>query len=129
MHLASAGSEVIGVDASERAVVQAQRIAEMNGLGERASFLKEDVFSFLEHELESNEKKYDFIVLDPPAFVKSAGKIKEAVKAYRELNEMSMRLIKAKGILATSSCSYHLSKEMFMKCCILLPETQSAVSG
>jgi 23S rRNA (cytosine1962-C5)-methyltransferase len=50
-------------------------------------------------------------VLDPPAFVKF--RKKKAVKAYRELNEMSMRLIKTKGILATSSCSYHLSKEMF----------------
>ena len=114
MHLASAGAEVIGVDASERAVTQAQKIAEMNGLTERAFFLKEDVFSFLEKELASTEKKYDFIVLDPPAFVKSSGKIKEAVKAYRELNEMSMRLIKPGGLLATSSCSYHLSKEMFI---------------
>ena len=114
MHLASAGAEVIGVDASERAVTQARKIAEMNGLTERAFFLKEDVFSFLEKELASTEKKYDFIVLDPPAFVKSSGKIKEAVKAYRELNEMSMRLIKPGGLLATSSCSYHLSKEMFI---------------
>ena len=113
MHLAFAGAEVIGVDASERAVLQAQRIAELNGFSERVSFLKDDVFSFLGHELGPNEKKYDFIVLDPPAFVKSSSKIKEAVKAYRELNEMSMRLIKTKGILATSSCSYHLSKEMF----------------
>ena len=114
MHLASAGAEVIGVDASERAVMQAQKIAEMNGLTERVSFVKDDVFSFLEKELASTEKKYDFIVLDPPAFVKSSGKIKEAVKAYRELNEMSMRLIKPGGLLATSSCSYHLSKEMFI---------------
>ena len=114
MHLASAGAEVIGVDASERAVTQAQKIAEMNGLTERTCFLKDDVFSFLEKELASTEKKYDFIVLDPPAFVKSSGKIKEAVKAYRELNEMSMRLIKPGGLLATSSCSYHLSKEMFI---------------
>ena len=113
MHLASAGAEVIGVDASERAVTQAQRTAEMNGLSERVSFVKDDVFSFLQQALGSNEKKYDFIVLDPPAFVKSSSKIKEAVKAYRELNEMSLRLIKPKGILATSSCSYHLSKEMF----------------
>jgi len=113
MHLASTGAEITGVDASERAVTKAQKIAEMNGFRDRAVFLKDDVFSFLEKELESTEKKYDFIVLDPPAFVKSSGKIKEAVKAYRELNEMSMRLIKPGGILATSSCSYHLSREMF----------------
>ena len=53
-------------------------------------------------------------MLDPPAFVKSSGKIKEAIKAYRQLNEMSMRLIKSGGILATSSCSYHMSREMFL---------------
>ena len=113
MHLASSGAEVIGVDASEKALIQAEKIAEMNGVSERVSFVKADVFSFLEKELESTEKKYDFIVLDPPAFVKSSGKIKEAVKAYRELNEMSMRLIKTGGLLATSSCSYHLSRELF----------------
>ena len=113
MHLASSGAEVIGVDASEKALIQAEKIAEMNGVSERVSFVKADVFSFLEKEPGSKEKKYDFIVLDPPAFVKSSGKIKEAVKAYRELNEMSMRLIKPGGLLATSSCSYHLSKELF----------------
>ena len=113
MHLASSGAEVIGVDASEKALIQAEKIAEMNGVSERVSFVKEDVFSFLEKESESTEKKYDFIVLDPPAFVKSSGKIREAVKAYRELNEMSMRLLKPGGLLATSSCSYHLSKELF----------------
>ncbi|RPI34121.1 MAG: class I SAM-dependent rRNA methyltransferase, partial [Nitrospiraceae bacterium] len=113
MHLASAGAEVIGVDASERAVEWARKNAALNGLGERAVFVKDDVFPFLEEKVKSADKSYDFIVLDPPAFVKSAGKIKEAVKAYRELNEMSMKLIKSGGILATSSCSYHLSKEMF----------------
>ena len=90
------------------------KIKYMNGLTERVSYLKDDIFSFLEKELVSAGGKYDFIVLDPPAFVKSSGKIKEAVKAYRELNEMSMRLIKSGGILATSSCSYHLSKDMFI---------------
>ncbi len=52
-------------------------------------------------------------MFDPPAFVKSAGRIKEAVKAYRQLNEICMRLLRPGGLLATSSCSYHLSKEMF----------------
>ena len=114
MHLASAGAEVTGVDASERAVIQAQKIANMNNFSERLSFVKDDVFSFLETELASGEKRLDFIVLDPPAFVKSAGKIKEAVKAYRELNERCMRLLKTGGILATASCSYHLSGDLFI---------------
>jgi 23S rRNA (cytosine1962-C5)-methyltransferase len=113
LHLASVGAEVIGVDASEKAVTQAEKIAEMNSVSDRVSFAKADVFSFLEKELESTEKQYDFIVLDPPAFARSSSKLKEAVKAYRDLNERSMRLLKPGGLLATSSCSYHLSKELF----------------
>jgi 23S rRNA (cytosine1962-C5)-methyltransferase len=46
--------------------------------------------------------------------VKSAGRLKEAVKAYRTINELSMRLLKPGGILATSSCSYHLGRELFI---------------
>ena len=57
---------------------------------------------------------YDFIVLDPPAFVKSRAKIKEALRAYREINAMAMRLVKNGGILATSSCSYHVEKTVFL---------------
>lgn len=112
--LASTGAEVIGVDSSARAVSQAVKNAELNGLQDRASFIKDDVFSFLRKEFEAGERKYDFIVLDPPAFVKSPGKIREAVKAYGEINELAMRLLKAGGILATSSCSYHLSRDMFL---------------
>jgi len=114
MHLASAGAEITCVDSSDRAIAQARRNAELNGLNNRVDFAVEDVFAFLEKELRKGERIYDFIVLDPPAFVKSAGKLKEAAKAYREINEMSMRLIKHGGILASSSCSYHMSRELFV---------------
>jgi 23S rRNA (cytosine1962-C5)-methyltransferase len=114
MHLASAGAEITCVDSSDRAIVQARRNADLNNLNSRIDFAVEDVFAFLEKELRKGERKYDFIVLDPPAFVKSAGKLKEAVKAYREINEMSMRLIKHGGILASSSCSYHIGRELFV---------------
>jgi len=114
LQLASSGTDVIGVDESERAIKQAERNAELNGLQNKVRFIKDDVFSFLRKERGTGEGKYDFIVLDPPAFVKSASKIKEAVRAYRELNEICMRLIKPGGFLATSSCSYHLSREMFL---------------
>jgi 23S rRNA (cytosine1962-C5)-methyltransferase len=113
MHLASAGAEVTCVDSSEKAITQTTRNAELNGLTQRISCAREDVFSFLENELHGNEKTYDFIVLDPPAFVKSAAKLKEAMKAYREINAMSMRLLKKGGVLASSSCSYHLNKALF----------------
>lgn len=114
LRLAAAGASVTGVDESERAVGLARRNAELNGLGERVSFVKEDVFSFLKEESDNGAGLYDFIVLDPPAFVKSASKVKEAVKAYRRLNELCMRLLRPGGLLATSSCSYHLGREMFL---------------
>ncbi|MBI4684943.1 MAG: class I SAM-dependent rRNA methyltransferase [Nitrospirae bacterium] len=114
LHLASNGVEVTGVDESERAVTQAKNNAEINGFHDRVKFIKDNVFAFLEKELKSNEKKYDFIIADPPAFVKSANRIKEAVNAYRELNEICIRLLKPSGIFVTSSCSYHISREMFL---------------
>ena len=114
LRLAAAGAIVTGVDESERAVGLAKRNSELNGLGERVSFVKEDVFSFLKRESEKGAGLYDFIVLDPPAFVKSSSKVKEAVKAYRRLNELCMRLLRPGGLLATSSCSYHLGREMFL---------------
>lgn len=114
MHLASAGADITCVDSSDRAIAQARRNADLNNLSSRIDFAVEDVFVFLEMELRRNERTYDFIVLDPPAFVKSAGKLKEAMKAYREINEMSMRLIRRGGILASSSCSYHMGRELFV---------------
>ncbi|MDO8746378.1 MAG: class I SAM-dependent rRNA methyltransferase [Thermodesulfovibrionales bacterium] len=114
IHLASAGAEVTGIDESEKAVAQAQKNAEINNLQDKAKFIKDDVFVFLKSESQKNEQGYDFIVLDPPAFVKSSSRIKEALKAYRGLNSICMRLMKKGGILATSSCSYHISREMFI---------------
>lgn len=113
--LASKGANITCVDDSDRAIKMAQKNAELNNLRGSLNFTKSDVFAFLQTEAEKGEGRYDFIVLDPPAFVKSSSKIKEALKAYRKLNYMSMRLIKPGGILATSSCSYHMSREMFVE--------------
>jgi len=114
MHLASKGAMVTCVDESERALNEGRRNAELNGLAERMNFVKADVFNFLAEESAKDRERYDFIVLDPPAFVKSAKKIKEAVKAYRTLNARCMGLLKRGGLLATSSCSYHLGRELFL---------------
>lgn len=114
VRIAAAGAEVTAVDASERAIAHARKNAGLNGLQERVSFVKEDIFPFLEKELDAGEERYDFIVCDPPAFVKSAEKLREGVRAYGELHESCMKLLKRGGILAASSCSYHLEREMFL---------------
>ena len=114
LRCASAGAHVTAVDASEKALSLGGKNAERNGLQEQVTFIKEDVFPFLRRELDAGERRYDFIVCDPPAFVKSGEKLREGVRAYGELNGLCMKLLKRGGILVTSSCSYHLGKEMFI---------------
>lgn len=113
LHLAKKGAYVTGVDESETAISLSEKNARLNQLENQCKFVKDDVFNFLKSQVES-ENKYDFVILDPPAFVKSRLKIKEALRGYREINSMAMKIIKQGGILATSSCSYHIDRETFL---------------
>ena len=112
INIASKGASVTGVDDSADAVRQAEKNAELNNLSEKCVFKKADVFTFLKSEA-SARKTYDFISLDPPAFVKSKARIKEAIKGYREINSLAMRVLKKGGLLATCSCSYHIGRSEF----------------
>jgi 23S rRNA (cytosine1962-C5)-methyltransferase len=111
--LAEAGAYVRGIDDSDHAIAQAERNAAMNNLSERCSFEKANALNFLEREGDEGSR-YDFIVLDPPAFVKSKLKVKEGMKGYREINSRAIGLLKKGGLLATSSCSYHIDRVMFI---------------
>lgn len=112
-HLAKNGAFVKCVDNSEVALSMAERNLKINNLLGSCELIKADVFDYLKKEIEE-ENLYDFIVLDPPAFVKSKSRIKEALRGYKEINTMAMRLTKKGGVIATSSCSYHIDKEMFI---------------
>ena len=114
MHLAGKGAHMVGVDESDSALELARRNAALNGLSERCTFQKADVFALLRSEKTSGNL-YDFIVLDPPAFAKSRTKVKEALRGYREVNGNAMGLLRKGGLLATSSCSYHIDREAFME--------------
>lgn len=105
---------VIGVDASELAVRQAEENAGLNGLGDRVQFMCRDVFELLP-ALEKQGERFDVVVLDPPAFAKSKSALKNAVKGYREINLRAMRLVKPGGFLATCSCSHFMDYELFTK--------------
>lgn len=105
-------ASVLGVDASETAVNQARRNAELNGLEGKVKFLCEDVFELLP-ELEEKGEKFDVVILDPPAFTKSRSSVKNAIKGYREINLRAMRLVKDGGFLATCSCSHFMTYELF----------------
>lgn len=105
-------SSVLGVDASELAVRQAEENARLNGLEDRVKFLCADVFDLLP-ELEQKGEQYDVVILDPPAFTKSRNSVKNAVKGYREINLRAMKLVKDGGFLATCSCSHFMTYELF----------------
>lgn len=112
IHALRVAKHVTFVDDSNHALEMTQKNLTLNGLFDKASVVKSDVFVFLKENL--NDTSYDFVIIDPPAFVKSKEKIKEAMRGYRELNSLAMRCIKRGGLIATSSCSYHISRDIFL---------------
>lgn len=113
LQLAKRGMRVTFVDESEAALAKAKGNAAFNNIEDRCSFARADVFGFLKSEAGAGSL-YDAVVLDPPAFVKSRTKIKEALRGYRELNALAMRVVRKGGLLATSSCSYHIDRPAFL---------------
>lgn len=111
---AAGAREVLGVDASELGVEQARENARLNGMENRVRFQCADVFELLPR-LEQEGKKFDVVILDPPAFTKSRNSIKNAVKGYREINLRGMKLVEENGFLATCSCSHFMDPELFAK--------------
>ena len=107
-------SSVLGVDASELGVAQAEENAALNGLSDTVKFRCADVFELLP-ELERQGEKFDVVILDPPAFTKSRSSVKNAVKGYREINLRGMKMVKDGGYLATCSCSHFMTPELFEK--------------
>lgn len=103
-------SEVMGIDSSDKAIALAVQNAAMNNLN--VFFKNADVFDELK-EMEKRQERFGCIILDPPAFVKSRAKIREAVKGYKEINRRAMRLIEPGGLLVSCSCSYHVNQDLF----------------
>jgi len=104
--------EVIGVDISAEAITRAQENAVLNGFNDRIYFIEANCFDYL-RELEREKAKFDVVILDPPAFTKSKKALEGALRGYKEINLRALKLLKEDGILVTSSCSYHLTEELF----------------
>ena len=107
-------SHVTAVDISELGISQARENAELNGFSSRMDFVTRDVFEYLP-ELAAEGKKFDVIILDPPAFTKSRDSVKNASKGYKEINLRAMKLLKDGGYLATCSCSHFMTQELFFE--------------
>lgn len=105
---------VLGVDASETGITQAEENARLNGLSHVVKFQCADVFELLP-AFERQGQKFDVVILDPPAFTKARNSVKNAVKGYREINLRGIKLVKNGGFLATCSCSHFMTQEMLSK--------------
>ena len=115
--LLGGASEVVSVDASGPALSLAAENVKLNcdsETAERAKFIEADVFQFLREKAAANET-FDLIVLDPPKFISSASQIDKGCRGYKDINLWAMRLLKPNGLLATFSCSGHMSEELFRK--------------
>jgi 23S rRNA (cytosine1962-C5)-methyltransferase len=103
-------AHVTGVEASADSLAQARRNAERNGL--QADWIEQDVFTFL-RAAEKNEAEFDLIILDPPSFTKTKGGLRDALRGYRELHVRAFKLLSKDGLLATFSCSHHVTETIF----------------
>ena len=107
-------THVTAVDVSEFAVACARENARRNGLSDVMECVAANVFDLLP-QLEQQPKRYDFIILDPPAFTKSRKTTQRAMTGYKEINYRAMRLLPRGGYLATCSCSHFATEELFLK--------------
>ncbi len=107
-------AHVTAVDVSEFAVQCAAENARHNGLDGVMDCMAANVFDLLP-QLEKQPRKYDFIILDPPAFTKSRKTVASAMTGYKEINYRAMKLLPRGGYLATCSCSHFATEELFIK--------------
>ncbi|KFC51638.1 SAM-dependent methyltransferase [Halomonas sp. SUBG004] len=107
---ASGASEVLCVDASDAALEQVARNAELNGVQEQVAIGEGDAFEALA-ALKADGEQFDVVILDPPAFIKKRKDIPNGERAYSRLNREAMRLLGRDGLLLSASCSMHLASE------------------
>jgi len=103
-------SEVTAVESGVGSAAKLRENAVRNGLP--VTVEEQDVFSFL-NEAGRRQAEYDLIILDPPSFTKARGKINDALRGYRELHLRGAGLLSAHGVMATFSCSHHVSAGEF----------------
>jgi len=111
LHLARKAKEVLAVDQSTEAMARGAENARSNGIG-NIEWREANAFDLL-RELERRREQFDTIVLDPPAFAKTKANLERAVAGYKEVNLRAMKILAPNGVLFTSSCSYHVNRDVF----------------
>jgi 23S rRNA (cytosine1962-C5)-methyltransferase len=113
LHLARSAERVTALDVSAPALDRARQNAERNALG-NIDFVVGDAFEFLRAR-DRDGDRYETIVVDPPAFAKNRPSLEGAVRGYKDVNRLAMRMLAPGGLLFTASCSFHLTKPLFLE--------------
>lgn len=112
IHLARRAGSVLALDTSQDALNRGATNAALNRLS-NIDWREADAFETL-RQLERARERFDFIVLDPPAFAKSRATVGAALRGYREINLRAMRILAPGGTLLTASCSFHVQRAQFL---------------
>jgi 23S rRNA (cytosine1962-C5)-methyltransferase len=112
LHLAAKCSSVTGVDSSRPALEMAENNATLNA--REIEWIEGNAFDLLREYAAAN-RRYDTIVLDPPAFAKTKRDLEKALGGYKELNLRAMKMLRPGGLLVTCSCSFHVSGADFLE--------------
>ena len=115
LNAAIAGAKsVLGTDVSESAIESAKKNAELNNLSDIAKFECHNSFDVLP-QWSKEGRRFDVVILDPPAFTKSKDTINGAVRGYKEINLRGIKMVRRGGYLATCSCSHFMSTELLLE--------------
>ncbi len=111
IHASLAGAKLVeGLDVSEEALALARNHAVLNKVADRCVYRSADAFKEM-RKLERAGRRYDLVLLDPPAFARSKKAVPRALAGYKDVNLLGMRLTKPEGFLVTSSCSHHVTEQ------------------
>jgi 23S rRNA (cytosine1962-C5)-methyltransferase len=113
LHLARGADHVTALDASAHALERAAANARRNGF-DNVAFVEADAFDYLRAREKAGDRFYT-IVLDPPAFAKTRQSLPGALRGYKDVNLRALRLLAPGGMLFTASCSFHLTKPLFLE--------------
>ena len=114
--LRAGASQAVLLDSSPDALGLARRNLELNGLSDRAELKEGNAFDLL-RELEAAGERFGLVVLDPPPFTRRKDSVGAAARGYKEINIRALRLLEPGGVLATFSCSHHISPGIFEDIC------------
>jgi len=113
LHLARRCESIEAVDSSEASLRVARMNCDANGIG-NIELREADVFELLAGHAAAH-RRFDLVVLDPPAFAKSRQNLEAAIRGYREINRRALELLGSGGVLVTCSCSHHLSEAALLE--------------